>query len=104
MSIFSPHIMLGYLLSFGFLHAALMTVWISLASLFAGDFSGMVPEAIGNTPLSTNPTYSALFAQLGWGSTAVGVLLVLLIPYLRKLIKDKETPADDALVPIVATR
>ena len=74
-----------------------------LASLFAGDFSGMVPEANGNTALSTNPSYSALFAQLGWGSTAVGVLLVFLIPFLRKLIKDKETSADETLVPIVAT-
>jgi POT family proton-dependent oligopeptide transporter len=74
-----------------------------LASLFAGDFSGMVPEANGNTALSTNPSYSALFAQLGWGSTAVGVLLVFLIPFLRKLIKDKETSAGETLVPIVAT-
>jgi proton-dependent oligopeptide transporter, POT family len=74
-----------------------------LASLFAGDFSGMVPEAAGNTALSTNPFYSTLFAQLGWGSTAVGVLLVFLIPYLRKLIKDKETSAEEALVPMVAT-
>ncbi len=75
-----------------------------LASLFAGDFSGMLPEAVGNTPLSTNPDYSALFAQLGWGATAVGVVLVLLIPFLRRLIKDRETPADEALVPLVATR
>jgi hypothetical protein len=29
MSIFSPQMMLGYLFSFNFLHAALMTVWIS---------------------------------------------------------------------------
>jgi proton-dependent oligopeptide transporter, POT family len=75
-----------------------------LASLFAGDFSGMLPEAVGNTPLTTNPDYSALFARLGWGATAVGVVLVLLIPFLRKLIRDRETPADEALVPIVATR
>ena len=60
-----------------------------LASLFAGDFSGMIPEPVGNTAVSTNPAYSSLFAQLGWGSTAVGIVLVVLIPFLRRLIKDK---------------
>lgn len=68
-----------------------------LASLFAGDFSGMIPEPAGSTALSTNPSYSALFAQLGWGSAVVGLVLVLLIPFLRKLIKDEETPGDAAL-------
>jgi POT family proton-dependent oligopeptide transporter len=64
-----------------------------LASLFAGDFSGMIPEPAGSTALSTNAAYASLFARLGWGSTAVGILLVLLIPFLRRLIKDRETPA-----------
>ena len=73
-----------------------------LASLFAGDFSGMIPEpAADGLPMATNPVYSTLFAELGWGSVAVGVVLVLLTPFLRKLIKDK--PADEvpALVPAV---
>jgi POT family proton-dependent oligopeptide transporter len=60
-----------------------------LASLFAGDFSGMIPEPSGTTALATNPGYSSLFARLGWGSLVVGVVLVLLIPTLRKLITDK---------------
>ena len=64
-----------------------------LASLFAGDFSGMIPEPVGSTALTTNPSYSTLFAQLGWGSVVVGIVLVLLIPFLRRLIKDKTTPA-----------
>lgn len=57
-----------------------------LASLFAADFSGMVAQPEGSTALSSNPVYSTLFIQLGLGSVAVGVLLVLLIPKLRKLI------------------
>jgi POT family proton-dependent oligopeptide transporter len=63
-----------------------------LASLYAGDFSGMIPEPSGTTAVVTNPEYASLFARLGWGSAIVGAVLVLLIPFLRRLIKDKETP------------
>jgi len=65
-----------------------------VASLFAGDFSGMIPEPSGNTAIATNPGYAKLFAELGAGSLAVGIALVVLIPFLRKLITDKaEVPA-----------
>jgi len=66
-----------------------------LASLFAGDFSGMIPEPTGTTAVATNPQYAKLFAELGAGSLAVGLALVVLIPFLRKLITDKAetTPA-----------
>jgi POT family proton-dependent oligopeptide transporter len=67
-----------------------------LASLFAGDFSGMIPEPSGTTAVATNPEYVKLFAALGVGSLVVGVALLLLIPFLRKLITDKaEAAADD---------
>ncbi|MEO8802249.1 MAG: oligopeptide:H+ symporter [Rudaea sp.] len=75
-----------------------------LASLFAGDFSGMVPEPAGNSALVTNPDYAILFERLGWGSIIVGIALIVLIPFLRKLIKDKETPADDAPVAVVPAK
>ena len=67
-----------------------------LASLFAGDFSGMIPEPSGSTALETNPAYSQLFAYLGLGSLVVGVALVILIPSLRRLITDKEEKPDPA--------
>jgi POT family proton-dependent oligopeptide transporter len=67
-----------------------------LASLFAGDFSGMVPEPTGTTPSATNPAYAQLFGRLGWGSVGVGLLLVALIPFLRRLITDKAEPGTQA--------
>jgi POT family proton-dependent oligopeptide transporter len=77
-----------------------------LASLFAGDFSGMIPEPNGTTALATNPEYVKLFGALGAGSLAVGVALVLLIPFLRRLITDKaEIPPEEmaaaTVVPVV---
>ena len=64
-----------------------------LASLFAGDSSGMIPEPTGTTAVATNPGYARLFAELGAGSLAVGIALVVLIPFLRKLITDKAETA-----------
>ncbi|MDQ2949470.1 MAG: MFS transporter, partial [Acidobacteriota bacterium] len=73
-----------------------------LASLFAGDFSGMIPEPTGTTALATNPDYMKLFAELGAGSLAVGIALVVLIPFLRKLITDKaEVSLMETPVPVV---
>jgi POT family proton-dependent oligopeptide transporter len=74
-----------------------------LASLFAGDFSGMIPEPTGTTIVATNAGYAKLFTELGLGSLAVGIVLVVLIPFLRKLITDKaETPIIEAatVVPV----
>ena len=74
-----------------------------LASLFAGDFSSMVPDAAEGAALITNPVYAELFAKLGWGSTLVGIVLVVLIPFLRKLIKDRGPLAGEAQAPLAAT-
>jgi POT family proton-dependent oligopeptide transporter len=52
----------------------------------------MIPEPSEGTPVTTNPVYSRLFVELGCGSLAVGVALVVLVPFLRKLIKDEEAP------------
>jgi proton-dependent oligopeptide transporter, POT family len=74
----------------------MMGAWMlvtGLASIFAGDFSSMVPEPSEGSAVTTNPVYSKLFVELGCGSFAVGVLLVLLIPFLRRLIKDEAQPA-----------
>jgi POT family proton-dependent oligopeptide transporter len=76
-----------------------------LASIFAGDFSSMVPEPSEGSALTTNPVYSKLFIELGCGSLVVGVALVLLTPFLRRLITDgKEgaAPEEPATEPATA--
>ncbi|HEV2803620.1 MAG TPA: oligopeptide:H+ symporter [Chthoniobacterales bacterium] len=71
-----------------------------LASLFAGDFSGMVPEPTGTGAAATNPEYAMLFAKLGIGSLVVGIALAVLNPFLRKLITDRaETTPVEAATP-----
>ncbi|MBV9828746.1 MAG: amino acid ABC transporter permease [Alphaproteobacteria bacterium] len=50
MSIFSPHMLLDYLFSFNFAHAALVTLWISLASLLCGMLIGLTLAAGQEVP------------------------------------------------------
>jgi polar amino acid transport system permease protein len=50
MSIFSPHLLLSYLLSFNFLHAAMMTVVISVVALLAGVLIGLLLAAGQEVP------------------------------------------------------
>ena len=77
-------------------------LWTGLASLFAGDFSGMIPSPTGTTAVTTNPGYIKLFTQLGLITLVVGIGLLVLIPYLRKLITDKAeiAPAEEAPTPV----
>src|SRR6202040_1392528 len=71
-------------------------LWTGLASLFSGDFSGMIPSPTGATAADTNAGYAKLFTELGLVTLAVGVALVVLIPFLRKLITDKaEVPSEE---------
>ncbi|WP_338556568.1 oligopeptide:H+ symporter [Erwinia sp. E_sp_B04_7] len=67
----------------------MMGCWMmvtGVASVLAGYVSGLMPENSGSTPALTNPGYSHIFNMLGWGSAAVGLILLMLMPLLRKLI------------------
>jgi POT family proton-dependent oligopeptide transporter len=67
----------------------MMGAWMlvtGLASLFAGDFSGLVAQPVDGSPLSSNPAYAALFTQLAVGSLVTGAVLFALRPWLRRLI------------------
>jgi POT family proton-dependent oligopeptide transporter len=77
----------------------MMGAWMlvtGLASLFAGDFSSMVPEPSEGTAVTTNPVYAKLFFELGCGSLVVGVVLALLTPFLQRLITDAAEVAPEA--------
>ncbi len=78
MSIFSPHIMLGYLLSRMFLDAALMTLWISLASLGIGMLLGLVAAAGQEAPW--RPVRAAILFYL-WLFRGTPVLLQLVFAF-----------------------
>ena len=67
---------------------------------------GVGPSRTGTTAVATNPEYVKLFGALGAGSLVVGVALVVLIPFLRKLITDKaEIPPEEmamaTVVPVI---
>lgn len=69
-----------------------------LASLFAGDFSGIVAQPVDGSPLTTNGAYATLFTQLAVGSLITGAALFALRPWLRRLI---DGPADVSTEPPV---
>jgi len=68
----------------------MMGCWMmvtGVASVLASYISGLMPENAGSTPVLTNPGYSSVFSALGWGAVVTGVVLVVLIPLLRRLIQ-----------------
>ncbi len=68
----------------------MMGCWMmvtGVGSVLASFISGVMPANTGSTPVLTNPGYSQVFSALGWGSVATGVVLMLLIPLLRRLIQ-----------------
>ncbi|OON40548.1 MFS transporter [Izhakiella australiensis] len=73
----------------------MMGCWMmvtGVASVLAGYVSGWMPENADSNAAATDPGYSHVFNQLGWGAMAVGVVMLLLIPLLRKLIAGVENP------------
>jgi polar amino acid transport system permease protein len=78
MSIFSPSLMLHYLFSVNFLHAALMTLWISIASLFVGMLIGLLLAA--GQEARSRVVRGAIFLYL-WLFRGTPVLLQLVFAF-----------------------
>ncbi|MCE4556401.1 peptide MFS transporter [Roseateles cellulosilyticus] len=75
----------------------MMGAWMlvtGLASLFAGDFSGVVTQPVEGAALATNAAYATLFTQLAVGSLVTGALLFGLRPWLRQLIEGRSAATD----------
>ncbi len=85
------------------LQGTLMGTWMmltGLAAVIANIFSKM---AVGTTnqiaPLTTNPTYFKTFNILGISAIVAGIIMLCLISFLQKLIKEKKHPTDSSAVP-----
>jgi polar amino acid transport system permease protein len=78
MSIFSPHLLLQYLLSRDFFDGALMTLWISVASLVVGMLIGLLLAAGQEAPW--RPVRWAILGYL-WLFRGTPVLLQLVFAF-----------------------
>ena len=50
-------------------------------------------------PLITNPFFSKIFSILGMGAIFAGVVMLFLIPFLNRLIKEEEPHVDTSVYP-----
>ncbi len=77
------------------LQGIMMGCWMmvtGIGSVLAGKVSSLMPVNSGSSPMATNPGYNHIFNLLGWGSVAVGVGLICLVPLLRRLIRHTVSP------------
>jgi polar amino acid transport system permease protein len=95
MSIFSPSLMLHYLFSVNFLHAAMMTLWISIASLFVGMLIGLLLAA--GQESRSRIVRSAIFLYL-WLFRGTPVLLQLVFAFNVLPLVHIVLPADACAV------
>jgi POT family proton-dependent oligopeptide transporter len=65
-------------------------LWTGLASLFAGDFSGVVEQPLDGSALATNAAYATLFTQLAVGSLVTGAVMFGLRRWLLGLIESRQ--------------
>ena len=74
------------------LQGILMGTWmlnLGVGVTLSGIFSKtMLPNLPTQDPLVTNHYFAHSFAFFGWGAVAIGFLLILLIPFLSKLMRE----------------
>lgn len=76
------------------LRGLMMGIWMmitGIAAILSDHFSKM---ALGNSdstsPLVTNASYSHTFGMLGWTTISIGVVLLLLTPFVSKLTQERK--------------
>lgn len=76
------------------LRGVMMGTWLMITGVAATLSSYFSNMALGVTqskdPLVTNPSFSHTFALLGWAAIIGAVILLLLVPYLKRLTNQKK--------------
>jgi len=70
-----------------------MGIWFlasAIGEFLAGKIGSLmsVPEELVNDPVKSLPYYADILNKIGLGSIVLGVLLVCLVPFLRRWMKD----------------
>lgn len=75
------------------LQGLMMGTWlmiVGVAATLSNYFSQMTFTNVSvNDPHKTNPLFSATFNILGWSSIAGGLILLILVPFVKRLIQEK---------------
>ena len=76
------------------LQGLMMGTWMmstGVAATIAAYFSNlMLGPSQSTDPLVTNPSFSHIFNWLGWGTIAIGILVLLLRPFILRLTQEKQ--------------
>lgn len=70
----------------------MMGTWMMItgvAATFSGYFSQMALKATSTDPLITNPNFAHMFNLLGWAAIITSMILLVLIPFLLRLMNEK---------------
>jgi POT family proton-dependent oligopeptide transporter len=70
-----------------------MGIWFlasAIGEFLAGKIGSLmsVPEAVVNDPVKSLPYYADILNKIGLGSIVLGVLLICLVPFLRRWMRD----------------
>ncbi|MBN2479153.1 MAG: MFS transporter [Parachlamydiales bacterium] len=86
------------------LQGTMMGSWMMLtgiSAIFANIFSKMALGASQSIdPLITNPSFSKTFNILGISTIIGGIIMLVLVPFLHKLIKEKKHPTESSSIPV----
>jgi POT family proton-dependent oligopeptide transporter len=71
----------------------MMGIWFfasAIGEFLAGKIGAMmsVPEEVQNNPVQSLPYYADIINKIGLGSIGIGILLMLLVPVLRRWMKN----------------
>ncbi len=88
------------------LRGIMMGTWLMLTGISATVSSLLSKRMLGHhtvtSPVVTNPTYSSTFTELAWAAIAMGLILFLIAPFLKRLIESDSQQVLDTKKPLTA--